>query len=642
MRVGRHDVAISNPDKVFFPERGLTKGDLVALLPRRRRRARCRTCARRPFHMKRFPNGVDGEFFHQKRVPAKHPDYVDEVPCRSRAATRPSSRSSTTPPRSPGSSNLGCIELHTWHSRVPEIELPDYLLIDLDPTRRRPVAVRARDRARRARGDGRARARVVPEDLGRDRAAHPGADPARAAASRRCGASRRRSPRRSSGASATRASRRRPGASPTASGVFVDFGQNARDRTIACAYSVRPTPDARVSAPLALGRGRRTSIRRPSRSRRCATRIAAVGDPMRGMWRRAVSLRPRFAKLGLELRRASRRPRRAPRAGGPQLAPGAVLRILVGPPAEELRAVAEAVALHLVVAHLDHELGPDARLLEPAAAPAVRLAGVPARVLLDERQHLRRDLGARLRRDRARADVVERRRPRGRGRAAASRSSSRVPFQRMPTTTQSAVLCSFTLTTPSREPGRYGTPSRFATTPSRPSDSKRSSQPRASSSARVDGESRKPFATRSSSARRSSSGRCHTGSPSQSSTSKTTYDAGISARQPPDPRLGRVEAHLHRVEVERALAHDHDLAVERGARREQLAERAQLREVAEERPPVPRPELRARPRGSRARRGSRPTSARTPSSSPSGSSRTSSASIGGNGSSGAGTAEAYG
>ena len=62
----------------FFPERGLTKGDLVSYyvgvaelaLPHLRRR---------PFHMKRFPNGVDGEFFHQKRVPANHPDYVDEV-----------------------------------------------------------------------------------------------------------------------------------------------------------------------------------------------------------------------------------------------------------------------------------------------------------------------------------------------------------------------------------------------------------------------------------------------------------------------------------------------------------------------------------------------------------------------------------
>src|SRR5579862_6513425 len=79
MRVGRYDVSISNPDKVFFPARGLTKGDLVSyyldladcIIPQLRGR---------PFHMKRYPNGVEGEFFHQKRVPANHPPYVGEAP----------------------------------------------------------------------------------------------------------------------------------------------------------------------------------------------------------------------------------------------------------------------------------------------------------------------------------------------------------------------------------------------------------------------------------------------------------------------------------------------------------------------------------------------------------------------------------
>jgi len=70
MRVGRHEVAITNPDKVFFPEPGLTKGDLVdyylAVAPCALHHIR-----RRPFHMKRYPHGVEGEFFHQKRVPAR-------------------------------------------------------------------------------------------------------------------------------------------------------------------------------------------------------------------------------------------------------------------------------------------------------------------------------------------------------------------------------------------------------------------------------------------------------------------------------------------------------------------------------------------------------------------------------------------
>ena len=132
MRVGRHDVGITNPDKLFFPEQGLTKGDLVdyylavasCALPHLRRR---------PFHMKRYPNGVEGDFFHQKRVPA-HPDFVGEQFVRF-----PSGHSTVFAVIDNAAAlawviNLGCIELHTWHSRVDDIERPDYMLIDLDPT----------------------------------------------------------------------------------------------------------------------------------------------------------------------------------------------------------------------------------------------------------------------------------------------------------------------------------------------------------------------------------------------------------------------------------------------------------------------------------------------------------------------------
>src|SRR5262245_23411648 len=119
--------SVTNPDKVFFPARGLTKGDLVAYylevaehaLPHLRRR---------PFHMKRFPNGVEEDFFHQKRVPKNHPPFVDDVFVRF-----PSGHSTVfavvdNPEALTWVVNLGCIELHTWHSRVPEIEKPDYLL----------------------------------------------------------------------------------------------------------------------------------------------------------------------------------------------------------------------------------------------------------------------------------------------------------------------------------------------------------------------------------------------------------------------------------------------------------------------------------------------------------------------------------
>jgi DNA ligase D-like protein (predicted polymerase) len=194
--------------------------------------------------------------------------------------------------------NLGCIELHTWHSRVPEIEKPDYLLIDLDPT-----------------SDGqwpfvREIALVVREVMG-ELGLAPFPKTSGATGFHILAPIRPELPfpevRRFAKALAQEVERR-VGDQAVATttwrvadrvGVFVDYGQNARDRTIASAYSVRPTPDARVSAPLLWeevpevdpGAFTLETMR---------ARVAAVGDPMRGMWRRAVSLRPRFAKLGLD------------------------------------------------------------------------------------------------------------------------------------------------------------------------------------------------------------------------------------------------------------------------------------------------------------------------------------------------------
>ena len=298
MRIGAHEVAISNPDKVFFPEPGLTKGDLVryyldvapCALPHLRRR---------PFHMKRYPNGVEGEFFHQKRVPAGHPPFVDEVP-----VSFPSGHSTVFAVVDNAAAlgwvaNLGCIELHTWHSRVPEIELPDYLLIDLDPSAEgqwpyvREIALVVR---------------AVMDELGL--ASFP--KTSGATGLHVLAPIRPELPfpqvRRFAKALAEEVERR-VGDQRVATttwrvadreGVFVDFGQNARDRTIASAYSIRPVPDARVSAPL---RWDEVADSDPAEFTvgTMPARIAAAGDPMRGMWRRAASLPARFGRLGLEL-----------------------------------------------------------------------------------------------------------------------------------------------------------------------------------------------------------------------------------------------------------------------------------------------------------------------------------------------------
>jgi bifunctional non-homologous end joining protein LigD len=290
-------MAVSNPDKVYFPEVGLTKGDLVryyldladSVLPHLRGR---------PFHMVRYPNGVAGDFFHQKRVPS-HPDFVGE-----QFVQFPSGHSTVFAIVNNRSAlewviNLGCIELHTWHSRVPEIEKPDYLLIDLDPSRdgqwpyvlqialvvrevMNEVGLAAYPKTSGATGlhimapikpelefpDVRRFAKALVEEVERRIGDQEIATTTWRVADRR--------------------------------GVFVDFGQNSRDKTIACAYSVRPVPDARVSAPLLWDEV-------PDVDPAAFTvqtmrdRVAAVGDPMKGMWQRKRSLRPLFSKLGVEL-----------------------------------------------------------------------------------------------------------------------------------------------------------------------------------------------------------------------------------------------------------------------------------------------------------------------------------------------------
>jgi DNA ligase D-like protein (predicted polymerase) len=247
--------------------------------------------------MVRYRNGVDGDFFHQKRVPANHPEYVGEV-----FVQFPSGHSTVFAIVDNAAAlawvtNLGCIELHTWSSRVPEIEQPDYLLIDLDPTTDgqwpfvREIALVVRE---------------VMDELGlRSYPKTSGATglhvlapikpelpfpEVRRFAKALAEEVERRIDDQEVATTTWRVADRR--------GVFVDFGQNSRDKTIACAYSVRPTPDARVSAPLLweeVADVDPAAFTVPT----MRDRIASVGDPTKGMWQRKRSLKPLFRKLGL-------------------------------------------------------------------------------------------------------------------------------------------------------------------------------------------------------------------------------------------------------------------------------------------------------------------------------------------------------
>ncbi|HET8569106.1 MAG TPA: non-homologous end-joining DNA ligase [Candidatus Limnocylindria bacterium] len=307
MEVAGREVTVTNADKVFFPLSGTTKGDLVryyvdvadAVLHH---------VGGRPMQMKRYPNGVDGEFFYQKRVPIPHPDWLETV-----RIDFPSGRYADFPVVRDAAglawiANLGCIELHTWHSRVEDIERPDYLLIDLDPTEGNPWSF-VRDIALATKEEMDALGMPSYPKTSGSTGLHvlvpivPELEFPEV--------------RRFAKALAKRIEKRVPEIATTTwavkdrTGTFVDYGQNARDRTIASAYSIRPTPDARASAPL---RWDEVAASDPG-AFTIATmreRLREVGDLTAGMWERRISLAPLFEGVGEKPVGEGPRPKRRP------------------------------------------------------------------------------------------------------------------------------------------------------------------------------------------------------------------------------------------------------------------------------------------------------------------------------------------
>ena len=245
--VDGRELAVSNPGKILFPQAGYTKLDLARYYVDVARGA-LRAAGGRPNVLVRYPNGVGGEFFYQKRAPASRPPWIDVV-----ALHFPSGHTAEeVVPRDAAAlvwmANLACLELHPHPVRADDVDHPDELRIDLDPvpgvewTQVRSVA------------------RVVQEAL---------ADAGLAGWPKTSGSRgmhvyvriERRwtfdEVRRAALAFARDVERRAPALATSKwwkeerHGVFLDYNQNAKDRTIAAAYSVRPTPDARVSAPLA-------------------------------------------------------------------------------------------------------------------------------------------------------------------------------------------------------------------------------------------------------------------------------------------------------------------------------------------------------------------------------------------------------
>jgi DNA ligase D-like protein (predicted polymerase) len=246
LEIGGRDVTITNPDKVFFPRTGHTKLDLVRYYLTTAE-AVLRGVWGRPMAMKRYVSGVESEPFFQKRAPEKRPEWIETV-----ELSYPSGRTAHEVVVREAAQlawlvNLGCIDMHPHPVRAEDLDHPDELRVDLDPiagvpwSQVRDVAVVVRD---------------VLTDYGL--VGWP-----KTSGSRGFHVFCRITPqwtftelRRAAMALAREVEDRAPDLATSRwwkeerHGVFVDYNQNARDRTTASAYSVRPTADARVSAPL--------------------------------------------------------------------------------------------------------------------------------------------------------------------------------------------------------------------------------------------------------------------------------------------------------------------------------------------------------------------------------------------------------
>jgi bifunctional non-homologous end joining protein LigD len=278
LQVGDREVTITNPDKPFFPAIEVTKLDLVRYYLSVADGA-LRGVSGRPMALKRYVNGVDGEPFYQKRAPESRPDWIETVELR-----YPSGRTAHEIVVRDAAQlawvvNLGCIDLHPHPVRATDLQHPDELRVDLDPipgvpwSQVREVALVVR---------------AALADFGLT--GWP-----KTSGSRGLHIYCRVEPRwtftelrRAALALAREVEDRAPDLATSRwwkeerHGVFVDYNQNAKDRTTASAYSLRPTPDARVSTPLSWDEV-------PDCEPEAFTiatvpaRLASVGDPAAGI-----------------------------------------------------------------------------------------------------------------------------------------------------------------------------------------------------------------------------------------------------------------------------------------------------------------------------------------------------------------------
>ena len=246
LEVGERTLKVTNPDKVVFPDAGVTKLDLIQYYLAVADGA-LRGVAGRPMILKRFVKGITEEAVFQKRAPEKRPDWIDVAELKYASGTSAKEAVLREPAGLVWAVNLGCVDLNPHPVLADDLEHPDELRVDLDPMpgvewpQIVDVALVARD---------------VLADFGLT--AWP-----KTSGSRGFHVYARihrdwpyKQVRLAAETIAREVELRAPDLATAKwwkeerEGVFVDFNQNAKDRTVASAYSVRSRPDARVSTPL--------------------------------------------------------------------------------------------------------------------------------------------------------------------------------------------------------------------------------------------------------------------------------------------------------------------------------------------------------------------------------------------------------
>ncbi|QLL07971.1 non-homologous end-joining DNA ligase [Mycobacterium vicinigordonae] len=285
LEVAGREVTVTHPDKVVFPEAGITKLDLVHYYLAVADGA-LRGVAGRPMILKRFVKGISEEAVFQKRAPAKRPDWVDVATLRYASGTSADEAVIHDAAGLAWVINLGCVDLNPHPVQADDLDHPDELRIDLDPM---PGV------SWQGIVDVAQVAREVLEDHGLT--AWP-----KTSGSRGFHIYARIAPqwpfskvRLAAQTVAREVERRAPDLATSRwwkeerEGVFVDFNQNAKDRTVASAYSVRATPDARISTPL---QWTEVAECRPERFTIATVpdRFADLGDPWADMDSAAGSL----------------------------------------------------------------------------------------------------------------------------------------------------------------------------------------------------------------------------------------------------------------------------------------------------------------------------------------------------------------